>query len=201
VGETDEEKTERASIEATRKAAADQRESQARHYRDSLDRIDAVIKSMPAPFDQAQVLQADQAVGRAQQAMQSAEANFLKAVREQQIAAEADKRVADIQRRCEAVQRRATGVETQLAIWTLFAKCMSNDGVIALAIDDAGPTLSGLANDLLLACYGPRFTVSIKTQVETGKGEAREGFDIVVHDGESGQSKSVTLMSGGERLD
>ena len=200
VGETDEEKTERASIEATSKATADQRESQARHYRESLDRIDALIKSLPASFDQAQVLQADQAVGRAQQAMQSAEATFLKAVRDQQIAAEADKRAADIQRRSQAVQGRATQVETQLAIWTLFAKCMSNDGVIALAIDDAGPALSGLANDLLLTCYGPRFTVSIKTQVETGKGEAREGFDIVVHDGESGHSKSVTLMSGGERI-
>src|ERR1700674_1428457 len=75
-----------------------------------------------------------------------------------------------IQGRSQAVQRRAAAVETQLAIWSLFAKCMSNDGVIALAIDDARPTLSGLANDLLLACYGPRFTVSIKTQVETGKG-------------------------------
>jgi DNA repair protein SbcC/Rad50 len=199
VGETDEEKTERAPIEATRKATADQRESQARHYRDSLDRVEAVIKGLPPPFDQSQVLQADQAVGRAQQAVQSAEATFLNAVRDQQIAVEADKRAADIRRRSQAVQGRATAVETQLGVWTLFAKCMGNDGVIALAIDDAGPTLSGLANDLLLACYGPRFTVSIKTQVETGKGEAREGFDIVVHDGESGQSKSVTLMSGGER--
>ena len=34
----------------------------------------------------------------------------------------------------------------------------------------------------------------------SGKGEQREGFDIVVHDGESGQSKSVGLMSGGERV-
>jgi len=74
---------------------------------------------------------------------------------------------------------------------------MSNNGVIALTIDDAGPTL---ANDLLLACYGPRFAVSIKTQVETARGEAREGFEIVVHDAESGDSKSVTLMSGGERV-
>jgi exonuclease SbcC len=52
----------------------------------------------------------------------------------------------------------------------------------------------------LLACYGPRFTVSIQTLVETGKGEQKEGFDILVHDGESGESKSVGLMSGGERV-
>jgi exonuclease SbcC len=77
---------------------------------------------------------------------------------------------------------------------------MSNDGLIALSIDDSGPTLSSLANDLLLACYGPRFTVSLKTLVETAKGEAREGFDIVVHDAESGEAKSVTQMSAGERV-
>jgi DNA repair protein SbcC/Rad50 len=82
----------------------------------------------------------------------------------------------------------------------LFAKCMSNDGLIALSIDDSGPTLSSLADDLLLACYGPRFTVSLKTLVETAKGEAREGFDIVVHDAESGEAKSVTQMSAGERV-
>ncbi len=57
-----------------------------------------------------------------------------------------------------------------------------------------------MTNDLLLACYGPRFTVSIKTQVETSKGEAREGFDIVVHNADSGASKSVAAMSGGERV-
>jgi len=77
---------------------------------------------------------------------------------------------------------------------------LSNDGLIALAIDDAGPTLAGFANDLLLACYGSRFTVSLLTQVETKKGEQREGFVIEVHDGESGQSKRVEQMSGGERV-
>jgi exonuclease SbcC len=91
-------------------------------------------------------------------------------------------------------------VDEEVGYWSLLAKCLSNDGVIALEIDDAGPALAGLANELLLACYGPRFTVSIRTLVETGKGEAREGFDIVVHDGQTGERKSVSLMSGGERV-
>ena len=90
-------------------------------------------------------------------------------------------------------------VESELANWSLLARCMSNDGLIALAIDDAGPALSSLANDLLLACYGSRFTVAIHTLLETSKGDQREGFDIVVHDGATGESKSVVLMSGGEK--
>jgi exonuclease SbcC len=42
--------------------------------------------------------------------------------------------------------------------------------------------------------------VSIHTLVETGKGEQKEGFDVIVHDGETGESKSMGLMSGGERV-
>ena len=41
--------------------------------------------------------------------------------------------------------------------------------------------------------------MSIHTLLETSKGEQKEGFDIVVHDGDTGDSKSVSMMSGGER--
>jgi exonuclease SbcC len=41
--------------------------------------------------------------------------------------------------------------------------------------------------------------VSIHTLLETGKGEQQEGFDIFVHDGQTGDAKRVGLMSGGER--
>jgi len=112
---------------------------------------------------------------------------------------ELGKQSAALAARRESVQARCAKVESELADWGLFARCMSNDGLIALAIDDAGPALSGLANDLLLACYGPRFTVSIHTLLDSGKGEQKEGFDIVVHDGTTGDAKSMGLMSGGER--
>ncbi|MCK6391692.1 MAG: hypothetical protein L6Q40_11850 [Azonexus sp.] len=58
----------------------------------------------------------------------------------------------------------------------------------------------GLANDLRLAGYGPLFSVSLLTQIESRKGERREGFVIEVRDGESGQRKRVEQMSGGERV-
>lgn len=60
-------------------------------------------------------------------------------------------------RRCQWAAEsgsRIAKVQSELGDWALFAKCMSNDGLIALAIDDAGPALAGLANDLLLASYG-----------------------------------------------
>lgn len=198
--ESHEEKEERVSITQTRQQIVSQRAAESKRHRDSLDRIDAAIAALPAPFDESQVTQAQWTVNAAQQAAAETDAAFMTAVRDQQRAEETERRQSSIMQRLALIDERMAHIEKELGGWMLFAKCMSNDGLIALSIDDAGPMLSGLANDLLLACYGPRFTVSIKTQVETGKGEVREGFDILVHDADSGDSKSVTLMSGGERV-
>ena len=94
----------------------------------------------------------------------------------------------------------AATLEQDISEWSLLAKAFGNDGIIALCIDDAGPSLSGYANDLLLTCYGPRFSVSIRTQSETAKGDLKEIFDIIVYDGERGNEKSVRDMSGGEKI-
>ena len=112
--------------------------------------------------------------------------------------------------RLQSLSERATGVEqaekmvtalnTEMGYWSLLGKALGNDGIISLSIDDVGPTLSGYANDLLMAAYGPRFTLSIQTQTTTAKGEAREGFDIVVFDANTQEGNSVDRMSGGERV-
>jgi exonuclease SbcC len=90
--------------------------------------------------------------------------------------------------------------EAEVAMWSALSKGLGPDGVVALCIDDVGPTLSSLANELLLSCYGPRFTVSIATQIESAKKELKEGFDIIVFDAQTHSAKSVSLMSGGERI-
>lgn len=198
--ETSEEQTERQQIGAARQAVALQLDRQSQNFRIGLDRLDDTLAAMPVPYDEQQLAVASQVMARAEAAVTAAEHLHLAAVREaQQVETLAHQAQTLAGRHLELASRMAR-VEAELGGWNLFARCMSNDGLIALAIDDAGPALSGLANDLLLACYGPRFTVSIHTLVETGKGEQREGFDIVVHDGDSGESKSVGLMSGGERV-
>jgi DNA repair protein SbcC/Rad50 len=199
-GDTEEDKAERTAIAAAVQQIAVQRAAQFQRYRDALDRADMALARLPAPFDVSQVAHAQQAVAQAQRAMADADAVFMAAVRDQQRMEEFVERQDAVAQKRAQLDARRTDIELALGAWMLFARCLSNDGLIALSIDDAGPTLSRLANDLLLACYGPRFTVAIKTQVETGKGDAREGFDIVVHDADAGDSKSVTAMSGGERV-
>ena len=100
----------------------------------------------------------------------------------------------------EILAREIDAIGEEIAQWHLLTKALSNNGLIALCIDDAGPALSSLANELLFACYGARFSVSIQTQVETAKRELKEGFDITVFDSETQESKSVSVMSGGERV-
>ena len=94
----------------------------------------------------------------------------------------------------------ASRLSDEIAHWKLLAKGLGNDGVIALTIDDAGPTLTKTVNDLLLACYGMRFTVEIRTQRELASGDLREGFEILVHDAEHDSTKAVGVMSGGQRV-
>jgi exonuclease SbcC len=198
--ETIEERAERQQISTSRQENASQLARQSRQLNDSLDRLDHALTALPPPFDQEQLSAATRALTQASNAVSAAEQSHLAAVRDAQALEGLLQQGVALAARCSQVQTRIADVEDELGGWNLFAKCMSNDGLIALAIDDAGPALAGLANDLLLACYGARFTVAIHTLVETGKGEQREGFDIVVHDGEWGQSKSMGLMSGGERV-
>lgn len=101
----------------------------------------------------------------------------------------------------ESLSAEIAHLDAEIAHWSLLQRALGRDGILALSIDDAGPTLAGLANDLLMSCYGPRFSVRIDTQ-ETVKstGVQKETFDVIVFDSESDTSKSVSDMSGGERI-
>ncbi|RWA55725.1 nuclease SbcCD subunit C [Cupriavidus sp. UYMSc13B] len=88
----------------------------------------------------------------------------------------------------------------EIAQWKLLGRGLGNDGVIALSIDDAGPAITGIVNDLLLACYGPRFAIAIQTQTTLASGEAREGFSIAVLDADNDSSKEFGVISGGQKV-
>lgn len=160
----------------------------------------AELAAMPPAFDRTNLERAERALADAQQTGLAIDAEHVAAVA----------RLATLRARChtlettvEAGQRaaqNAAALESEIANWSLLAKALSNDGIIALCIDDAGPALARLTNDLLLSCYGARFSVAITTQIETAKKDLKEGFDVIVFDAESGESKSVGLMSGGQKV-
>jgi exonuclease SbcC len=196
---TAEEAEEGERIVASRAAIGTRRQQVAAHHRRRLDELEQALQALPA-WSPARLEQAEVTVVQAQARTEAVDRAHLAALKRVQAHAALSEQAEIIARRERGLRQRIARVEEALGIWTLFARCMGADGLIALAIDDAGPVLAGLANDLLLACYGPRFTLSIHTQLETANGLAREGFEIVVHDADSGQSKPVALVSGGERV-
>ena len=99
------------------------------------------------------------------------------------------------------VDMKVQKLSDDISEWTILENAFSNDGIIALEIDDAGPTISAIANDLLQSCFGPRFSVRIDTQVAKSNGKGlKETFDIVIYDSERNESKSLKKMSGGEKI-
>ncbi|CAM3373205.1 MULTISPECIES: AAA family ATPase [Cupriavidus] len=100
----------------------------------------------------------------------------------------------------DGLESRVQRLSDEIAQWKLLAKGLGNDGVIALSIDDAGPAITAMVNDLLLACYGRRFTVAIQTQTKLANGDAREGFAISVLDADNGTTKDFSVLSGGQKV-
>jgi len=168
--------------------------------RSSLARIDELLAQLPPPFDDAALARAVTASAQANAFLESADKALESALAATERRNALSQRLAACEQQMGDMDDHIAHVEQEVARWSLFAKCMGNDGIIALAIDDAGPELSCRANELLMACYGPRFTVSIKTQLENAKGDLREGFEVTVHDALRNTSKNVGKMSGGERI-
>lgn len=111
------------------------------------------------------------------------------------------KKGKDSEKALSGIMPKIEKISRDISEWTTLEKAFSNDGIIALEIDDAGPTISAIVNDLLFSCFGSRFSVRIDTQAAKADGKGlKETFDIVIFDSERNESKSLRSMSGGERV-
>jgi len=100
----------------------------------------------------------------------------------------------------EPIRTTAAALTQEIAKWRLTSEAIGKNGVVALTIDDAGPDISALANDLLSQCYEGNFVVRFETQLALKSGEMREGFDIRVLDVRDGDEKSIDELSGGQEV-
>lgn len=100
----------------------------------------------------------------------------------------------------EAAEAAARAAEQEVGDWTLVERALGRDGIQALEIDAAGPEVARLTNELLEACYGPRFSISFETlrEKKSSPGEYIEAFDVTVYD--RGIVRPAEALSGGERV-
>lgn len=198
--QTADEQAEHAQIIATTTALDEAHAAEYARQQACRQRLQAELAALPAAWEAQPWQAAQQALTQATQALELAQADVAYAHQAAHQHMQLTQQQRALMTQQQHVDAQLTRIEQALTHWQLFARCMSPDGLIALAIDDAGPTLASLTNALLLACYGPRFTVSIRTLRPTCTGNLREGFDIMVHDADVGVSRSVGWMSGGERI-
>jgi len=109
-------------------------------------------------------------------------------------------RASDLRAAVEAAAASVQEIETDMGDWRLLAAGLGKDGVQALEVDAAAPEVAGLCNELLLSCYGPRFSLKLETLREkrSARGEYSEVFDVTVFDG--AESRPVEALSGGEKV-
>lgn len=108
--------------------------------------------------------------------------------------------LANLQNQAAEAVKQADRLTEEIAKWKILEKGLGTNGLIALMIDDAGPEIAMLCNELLHKSYGGRFTVRLDTQRELAGGDVKEDFDVVVTDNHRGEPKSLGLMSGGEKV-
>jgi len=110
---------------------------------------------------------------------------------------EALRRIAESETKCIELDKEIEHLWGEISEWTVEEKALGNDGIIALEIDDAGPAIATIANELLRV-YDSPFSVRLNTQEMTRSGKLKEGFDIPVFDSNTNKSKSIRKLSGGE---
>ena len=85
--------------------------------------------------------------------------------------------------------------------YDLLTKAFGKMGIQSLEIDNAGPTVGRIANDLLMSCFGSRFAVKLITQKLKADGSGyTDDFDIYVYDEEAGREGSIDDLSVGEQV-
>lgn len=165
-----------------------------------LKRLNDQLNSLPAVVGETDLAAAKMALEHTDRLVVQAkddEARLAQAIRE---ALSKSERAVQAKNDLLIARARVNALSEEMAQWTLLAKALGTDGIIAMQIDDAGPAISLIANQLLDDCYGGRFQLSLVTQAQTATGIQKESFLIQVEDTQRGESKLLDSMSGGEKV-
>lgn len=114
------------------------------------------------------------------------------------------RQIDDLRQKAVDLQARKSAVTTKRRDadeWTWLQKACGPDGIQALELDALAPSIEEVANRLLQAAYGPRFSIRFETtrMDSTGKRQL-ETFDIWITDSEHGDEQELATLSGGESV-
>ena len=98
----------------------------------------------------------------------------------------------------DAAQTEINALIADAAEWNVLERAFGKDGIPALELDAAGPTISEIVNTLLIETFGTTFQVRFETTAPTKEGGVKEVFDIMIY-GE-GDPRELKNLSGGEKV-
>ena len=108
-------------------------------------------------------------------------------------------RLDALEERTRQAQDEANRLTERITDWRLVQRACSKDGIPALELDAAGPSVSRIANTLLASSFGSRFQIRFETtRLSKDNKKQLETFDVRVY-GEDGE-KSIEDLSGGEQV-
>lgn len=163
-------------------------------------RLNNQLNALPALVEESDLKSAQSALTQVDSQLAQAKADEDRVAQSVREVMEKAQRAAQAKNDLRKAQERVNALSEEMAQWTLLAKALGTDGIIAMQIDDAGPAISLIANQLLQDCYGGRFQISLITQTQTATGIQKESFLIQVEDTQRGESKLLDAMSGGEKV-
>jgi exonuclease SbcC len=171
--------------------------SHAQAVKEYQDRLD----SLTAPVTEAELNTAKETVGDANRGVQEARARLAALVEQQTAMVGKLEAARALAARSAHIKVMAERCIEEIALWKRLEKGLGNDGCIALSIDDAGPEIAVICNNLLKECFAGRFVVRLDTQTEQKNGNLKETFKVTVFDSSrGGDGKPLSAMSGGEEV-
>lgn len=163
-----------------------------------IEQIKTELASLPADTQSARVEQATAQCAEAEARLTAVEAAKAEAQTTLANAQAERKRLETLLADMEGYASKIAMIENEIAHWGNLRRGLGRDGIVALCIDDAGPALAEIANDLLDTCFGGEYRIELTTQSVKCDGALKEDFDILVH-GRDGM-RPLRVMSGGQRV-
>jgi len=106
------------------------------------------------------------------------------------------KKFDELELELKAEKSKKKQLTEELSDWHYLRQACSKDGIRALEIDSAAPSITGFANDLMHDNFGQNRSVSLRTMdPESGK----ETLDVMVIE-EDGKEAPLDMKSGGEQI-
>lgn len=159
------------------------------------------LNSLAAPVTDAEVNRAKDVVEATNRGMQESRARQAALIEQQTAMVGKLEAARALAARSAHIKVMADKCAEEIGLWKRLEKGLGNDGCIALSIDDAGPEIALICNNLLKECFAGRFVVRLDTQTAQKNGNLKETFEVTVFDSSrGGDGKPLRNMSGGEEV-